>query len=154
MSSQRQNRRKQIVLTVFNNEPLARLAQQRLLQAGIPCLIRSPYGGPGLWGSAYNLPHALYVYDSDACPSPGAGNPGRAWRGTSVGMAGGFGRAGTGFRVSTRSSGVAWYRPLAAGNPLCHRPGVGPVLRRFRQPLAAVRPPFGRHLAPFEPPSR
>ena len=65
MSSQHQSRRKQIVLTVFNNEPLAHLAQQRLQQAGIPCLIRSRYGGPGLWGSAYNLPHALYVYDSD-----------------------------------------------------------------------------------------
>ena len=65
MSSQRQSRRKQIVLTVFNNEPLACLAQLRLQQVGIPCLIRSQYGGPGLWGSAYNLPHALYVYDSD-----------------------------------------------------------------------------------------
>jgi hypothetical protein len=56
---------KQISLTVFDNEPLARLAEQRLRQAGIPCLVRSLHGGPGLWGSAYNLPHAVYVYESD-----------------------------------------------------------------------------------------
>lgn len=44
---------------------MARLAEQRLQQEGIPCLIRSLQGGPGLWGSAYNLPHGLYVYQSD-----------------------------------------------------------------------------------------
>jgi hypothetical protein len=44
---------------------MARLSEQRLHQAGIPCFIRSLRGGPGLWGSAYNLPHDLYVYDSD-----------------------------------------------------------------------------------------
>ena len=32
---------------------------------GIPCLIRSLRGGPGLWGSAYNLPHDLLVYEDD-----------------------------------------------------------------------------------------
>lgn len=58
-------RGKQVRLTGFDNEPLARLAEQRLRQAGIPCFIRSLRGGPGLWGSAYNLPHDLYVYDSD-----------------------------------------------------------------------------------------
>lgn len=52
-------------LTNFDNEPLARLAEQRLSQEGIPCLIRSLQGGPGLWGSAYNMPHALYVFQSD-----------------------------------------------------------------------------------------
>lgn len=52
-------------LTTFDNEPLARMAEQRLGQEGIPCLIRSLQGGPGLWGSAYNLPHALYVFQSD-----------------------------------------------------------------------------------------
>lgn len=52
-------------MTVFDNEPLARLAEQRLRQEGIPCLVRSLQGGPGLWGSAYNLPHAIYVYQSD-----------------------------------------------------------------------------------------
>ena len=56
---------KQVRLTVFDNEPMARLAEQRLRQMGIPCLIRSLRGGPGLWGSAYNLPHDLYVFLSD-----------------------------------------------------------------------------------------
>jgi hypothetical protein len=59
------SREKQVSLTIFDNEPLARLAEQRLRQEGIPCLIRSLQGGPGLWGSAYNLPHAIYVYESD-----------------------------------------------------------------------------------------
>ncbi len=58
-------RDKQVRLTMFDNEPMARLAEQRLRQQGIPCLIRSLRGGPGLWGSAYNLPHDLYVYESD-----------------------------------------------------------------------------------------
>jgi putative signal transducing protein len=59
------SRERQVSLTVFDNEPLARLAEQRLRQANIPCLTRSLQGGPGLWGSAYNLPHAVYVYESD-----------------------------------------------------------------------------------------
>ncbi len=58
-------RDKQVRLTMFDNEPMARLAEQRLRQPGLPCLIRSLRGGPGLWGSAYNLPHDLYVYESD-----------------------------------------------------------------------------------------
>ena len=57
--------RKQVRLTGFENEPMARLAEQRLWQSGIPCIIRSMRGGPGLWGSAYNLPHDLYVYEAD-----------------------------------------------------------------------------------------
>jgi hypothetical protein len=57
--------RKQVRLTGFNNEPMARLAEQRLWQSGIPCITRSMRGGPGLWGSAYNLPHDIYVYESD-----------------------------------------------------------------------------------------
>ena len=44
---------------------MARLAEQRLRQAGIPCLSRALRGGPGLWGSSYNLPHDLYVYQGD-----------------------------------------------------------------------------------------
>ena len=63
------NREKQVRLTVFDNEPMARLAEQRLRQAGIPCVIRSLRGGPGLWGSAYNLPHDLYVYATDENPA-------------------------------------------------------------------------------------
>ncbi len=58
-------RQKQVSLTVFDNEPMARLAEQRLEQAGIRCVIRSLRGGPGLWGSAYNLPHDVCVYESD-----------------------------------------------------------------------------------------
>ncbi len=59
------NREKQVRLTLFDNEPMARLAEQRLQQAGIRCFIRSLRGGPGLWGSAYNLPHDLCVFESD-----------------------------------------------------------------------------------------
>ena len=61
----RDKRRKQVSLTVFDNEPTARMAEQRLQLEGIPCLVRSLRGGPGLWGSAYNLPHDLLVYDDD-----------------------------------------------------------------------------------------
>ena len=61
----RDNRRKQVRLTGFENEPMARLAEQRLWQSDIPCLIRSMRGGPGLWGSSYNLPHDLYVFETD-----------------------------------------------------------------------------------------
>ena len=56
---------KQIRVAVFDNEPLARLAVQRLQEMGIPALTRCLRGGPGLWGSAYNLPHDIVVYESD-----------------------------------------------------------------------------------------
>ena len=58
-------RRKQVSLRVFDNEPTARMAEQRLRLEDIPCLIRSLRGGPGLWGTAYNLPHDLLVYEDD-----------------------------------------------------------------------------------------
>ena len=61
----RERSRKQVSLTVFDNEPTARMAEQRLQLEGIPCLVRSLRGGPGLWGSAYNLPHDLLVYEDD-----------------------------------------------------------------------------------------
>ncbi len=57
---------KQIQLTVFDNEPEARMAEQRLFQEGIPCVTKSLGGGPGLWGTAFNLPHGVYVYEGDA----------------------------------------------------------------------------------------
>ena len=41
------------------------MAEQRLQLEGIPCLVRSLRGGPGLWGTAYNLPHDLLVYEGD-----------------------------------------------------------------------------------------
>ncbi len=65
MAFSNRRRERQVRLTVFNNEPMARLAEQRLRQMDIPCFIRCLRGGPGLWGSAYNLPHDLFVYESD-----------------------------------------------------------------------------------------
>ncbi len=59
------NRRKHVRLTGFNNEPMAKLAEQILRGEGIPCYTRSLHGGPGLWGSAYNLPHDISVYEED-----------------------------------------------------------------------------------------
>ena len=56
---------KQVQLTVYDNEPLARLAQQRLQQEDVPCVVRSLGVGPGGWGVATYLPHGLYVESSD-----------------------------------------------------------------------------------------
>ena len=41
------------------------MAEQRTQIEGIPCLIRSLRGGPGLWGTTHNLPHDLLVYEED-----------------------------------------------------------------------------------------
>ena len=64
-SMPRERSRKQVSLKVFDNEPTARMAEQRLRLEGVPCLVRSLRGGPGLWGSAFNLPHDLLVYEGD-----------------------------------------------------------------------------------------
>ena len=56
---------KQVSLKVFDNEPTARIAEQRLNLEGVRCLVKSLRGGPGLWGTAYNLPHDLLVHESD-----------------------------------------------------------------------------------------
>ena len=69
MNSQGHRTGKQVRLTIFENEPVARMAEQRLHLEGIPSMIRPLQGGPGLWGSAYNLPHGLYVFQSDAIPA-------------------------------------------------------------------------------------
>ena len=61
----RSRNRRQVRLTVLENEPLARLAEQRLRQESIPCMVRSLGAGPGGWGAATNLPHAIYVTASD-----------------------------------------------------------------------------------------
>ena len=61
----RSRNRKQVRLTILENEPLARLAEQRLRQESIPCVVRSLGAGPGGWGAATNLPHAIYVTASD-----------------------------------------------------------------------------------------
>ena len=65
MASPSRGNEKQIRVAVFDNEPMARLAVQRLQEMGIPSLTRCLRGGPGLWGSAYNLPHDIVVYESD-----------------------------------------------------------------------------------------
>ena len=57
--------RKQVSLMVYDNEPTARMAEQRLNLEGVPCLVKSLGGGPGLWGTAYNLSHDLLVYEGD-----------------------------------------------------------------------------------------
>ena len=41
------------------------MAEQRLQMEGIPCLVKPLRGGPGLWGTAYNLPHDLLVYEEN-----------------------------------------------------------------------------------------
>lgn len=66
MDRQSQRTGKQVRLTICENEPVARMVEQRLHSEGIPSMIRPLQGGPGLWGSAYNLPHGLYVFQSDA----------------------------------------------------------------------------------------
>ena len=48
-------------LGVWESEPLARLAAARLEEAGIVCMVQPLGVGPGGWGVATNLPHALYV---------------------------------------------------------------------------------------------
>ena len=52
-------------LVVFEGEPMARLAAQRLEQEGIACSVRAVGVGPGGWGFAANLPYALEVRDED-----------------------------------------------------------------------------------------
>ena len=54
----------QVEVATYENEPLAQLSEQRLYQAGIPCVLKSLQGGSGLWGSAYYVPHSLYVYEN------------------------------------------------------------------------------------------
>ena len=58
-------RQKQIRLTVFDNEPEARLAATRLREEDIACAVRSLGAGPGLGVGIFNVPHALYVYEED-----------------------------------------------------------------------------------------
>lgn len=41
------------------------MAEQRLQLEGIPCFVRCLRGGAGLWGSVYNLPHDLMVFEDD-----------------------------------------------------------------------------------------
>ena len=56
---------KQVSLKIYGNEPTARMAEQRLNLEGVRCLVKPLLGGPGLWGTAYNLPHDLLVHEGD-----------------------------------------------------------------------------------------
>ena len=57
---------KTVTLEVFQSEPLARMAASRLETEGIQCMVRSVGAGPGLWGLAANVPHALDTWEGDA----------------------------------------------------------------------------------------
>ena len=59
------NTKATVRLTTFPNEPLARLASGRLRQEGIGSMVRPLGAGPGGWGTAATLPHALYVQAAD-----------------------------------------------------------------------------------------
>jgi len=47
------------------NEPLARLWEQVLQDAGIPVLVRPGGPGAGAWGSVATFEHDLFVRESD-----------------------------------------------------------------------------------------
>ena len=64
-NNQRNIRDKQVRLHTYDNEPTARMAEQRLRSVGVPAMVRSLNVGPGLWGTAYNMPHGLYVFETD-----------------------------------------------------------------------------------------
>ena len=64
-TNQENTRSRQVMLHTYDNEPTARMAEQRLRSVGVPAMVRSLQGGPGLWGTAYNLPHGLYVFETD-----------------------------------------------------------------------------------------
>ena len=59
------NTKATVKLTTFPNEPLARVAVGRLRQNGIGSIVRSMGAGPGGWGTAATLPHAMYVLEAD-----------------------------------------------------------------------------------------
>ena len=57
---------KTVTLEVFQSEPLARMAAHRLEAEGIRCMVRAVGVGPGGWGLAANVPHALDTWEEDA----------------------------------------------------------------------------------------
>jgi hypothetical protein len=52
-------------LVTAPNEPLARLWEQLLIEAGIPVLVRPGGPGAGAWASVATFEHELYVRASD-----------------------------------------------------------------------------------------
>ena len=57
---------KTVTLEVYSSEPLARMAAGRLELEGIRCMVRAVGVGPGGWGVAANVPHALDTWEGDA----------------------------------------------------------------------------------------
>ena len=57
---------KAVTLEVYSSEPLARMAAGRLELEGIQCMVRAVGVGPGGWGVAANVPHALDTWEADA----------------------------------------------------------------------------------------
>ena len=57
---------KTVTLEVYSSEPLARMAAGRLELEGIQCMVRAVGVGPGGWGVAANVPHALDAWEGDA----------------------------------------------------------------------------------------
>jgi hypothetical protein len=57
---------KSVTLEVYSSEPLARMAAGWLDLEGIQCMVRAVGVGPGGWGVAANIPHALDTWESDA----------------------------------------------------------------------------------------
>ena len=55
----------QVRVATFDNEPLARLWQQRLQAEDIPCLLKSLGAGTGAWGGNSFVPQGLYVFSRD-----------------------------------------------------------------------------------------
>ncbi|MDA0988793.1 MAG: DUF2007 domain-containing protein [Chloroflexi bacterium] len=55
----------QVRVAIFENEPLARLWQQRLQGEGIPCVLKSLGAGSGALGGNSYLPNGLYVFARD-----------------------------------------------------------------------------------------
>ena len=55
----------QLWIATFDNEPLARLSQERLMEQGIPSLLKSLGVGSGVWGGNSFVPHDLYVLARD-----------------------------------------------------------------------------------------
>jgi hypothetical protein len=54
-----------VFLKTAPNEPIARLWEQMLQEAGIPALVRPGNVGAGGWGSVAIFAHDLYVRRSD-----------------------------------------------------------------------------------------
>jgi hypothetical protein len=54
-----------VYLITAPNEPIARLWEQMLREAGIPALVQPEGPGMGGWGSAALLEHDLFVRETD-----------------------------------------------------------------------------------------